>query len=397
MREVVENSPRVVGYSCLEGIKGEIQNKKNASKKKRQLLSQGEFYVVKFDKLSARTCKLLKNYSSLPHNNKNFPPLFDHENKLLYATRWQLEHIASCEETQLGGFIEHVIENPIDNFKRELFDVAYPHGKLHLGRRTHVMGILNVTPDSFYDGKRYSTMENAVNHASKMIEEGADIIDVGGESTRPGAHPVPEAEELKRVIPLIKILSKQTRKPISIDTYKASVAEKAIDAGASIINDIGGLLMDKHMAKVAAKAKVPVIIMHKKGNPRTMQKHPVRGNVLSEIMSALRKSVVHAIEAGIDESKIILDPGIGFGKTLHQNLVILKRLREFKSMGFSLLIGTSRKKFIGAILNRSTEELLYGTLATLAVAVMNGAHIVRVHDVREAVQVVKICDAIGGS
>ena len=247
MREVVENSPRVVGYSCSEGIKGEIQN---------------------------------------------------------------------------------------DNFKRELFDVAYPHGKLHLGRRTHVMGILNVTPDSFYDGKRYNTTEIAVNHASKMIEEGADIIDVGGESTRPGAYPIPEAEELKRVIPLIKILSKQTRKPISVDTYKAKVAEKAIDAGASIINDIGGLLMDKHMAKVAAKAKVPVIIMHKKGNPRTMQKHPVRGNVLSEIKSALRKSVIHAINAGIDESKIILDPGIGFGKTLHQNLIILKRLREFKSMGF---------------------------------------------------------------
>src|SRR3990172_845537 len=397
MREVVENSPRVVGYSCLEGIKGEIQNKKNASKKKRQLLSQGEFYVVKFDKLSARTCTLLKNYSSLPHNNKNFPPLFDHENKLLYATRWQLEHIASCEETQLGGFIEHVIENPIGNFKRELFDVAYPHGKLHLGRRTHVMGILNVTPDSFYDGKRYDTVEIAVNHALKMVEEGADIIDVGGESTRPGAYPVSEAEELKRIIPLIKMLSKQTRKPISVDTYKAKVAEKAIDAGASIINDIGGLLMDKHMAKVAAEAKVPVIIMHKKGKPRTMQKYLIRKNVMSEIISYLQKSVSRAINAGIDEDKIILDPGIGFGKSLHQNLEILKRLKEFKSMGFPILIGTSRKKFIGTILKLSVQERLYGTLATLAIAVMNGAHIVRVHDVREAVQVVRICDAIGNS
>ena len=171
-----------------------------------------------------------------------------------------------------------------DNFKRELFDVAYPHGKLHLGRRTHVMGILNVTPDSFYDGKRYNTTELAVNHALKMIEEGADIIDVGGESTRPGAYPISEAEELKRVIPLIKMLSKQTRKPISVDTYKAKVAEKAIDAGASIINDIGGLLMDKHMAQVSAEAKVPVIIMHKKGKPRTMQKNPIRKNVMSEIL-----------------------------------------------------------------------------------------------------------------
>jgi len=310
MRKVVENSPRVIGYSCLEGIECEIQN---------------------------------------------------------------------------------------DNFKRELFDVAYPHGKLHLGRRTHVMGILNVTPDSFYDGKRYNTVKNAVDHALKMVEEGADIIDVGGESTRPGAYPVSEAEELKRIIPLIKILSKQIRKPISIDTYKAKVAEKAIDAGASIINDIGGLLMNKHMAKVAAEAKVPVIIMHKKGKPRTMQKNPIRKNVMSEIMSYLQKSVSRAVNAGIDEDKIILDPGIGFGKTLHQNLKILKRLKEFKSMGFPILIGTSRKQFIGAILKLSTRERLYGTLATLSIAVMNGAHIVRVHDVREAVQVVRICDAIVNS
>ncbi len=284
-----------------------------------------------------------------------------------------------------------------DNFKRELFDVAYPHGKLHLGRRTHVMGILNVTPDSFYDGKRFNTTELAVNHALKMIEEGADIIDVGGESTRPGAYPISEAEELKRVIPLIKMLSKQTRKPISVDTYKAKVAEKAIDAGASIINDIGGLLMDKHMAQVSAEAKVPVIIMHKKGKPRTMQKNPIRKNVMSEILSYLQKSVSRAVNAGIDEDKIILDPGIGFGKSLHQNLEILKRLKEFKSMGFPVLIGTSRKQFIGAILKLSVQERLNGTLATLAVAVINGAHIVRVHDVREAVQVVRICDAIGNS
>ena len=310
MREVVENSPRVVGYSCFEGIKCEIKN---------------------------------------------------------------------------------------DTFKRELFDVAYPHGKLHLGRRTHVMGILNVTPDSFYDGKRYNTAEDAVNHASKMLEEGADIIDVGGESTRPGAYPISEAEELKRVIPLIKLLSKEVRKPISIDTYKARVAEKAIEAGASIINDIGGLLMDKHMAQVAAEAKVPVIIMHKKGKPRTMQKYPIRKNVMSEIISYLQKSVSRAVNAGIDEDKIIMDPGIGFGKTLCQNLEILKRLREFKSMGFPILIGTSRKQFIGAILKLSVQERLYGTLATLAIAVMNGAHIVRVHDVREAVQVVRICDAVGNS
>ena len=196
------------------------------------------------------------------------------------------------------------------------------------------------------------------------------------------------------MIPVIKKLSKKLRKPISIDTYKAKVAEKAIDAGASIINDIGGLFTDKKMAQVAAGSHVPVIVMHKKGTPRTMQKYPIRKNVLSGIMSSLRKSISIAIDAGIDKDRIILDPGIGFGKTVQQNLEILKRLKEFQSMGFPILVGTSRKQFIGTILNLSVRERLYGTLATIAVAVMNIAHIVRVHDVRESVQVVTMCDAI---
>ncbi|MCF6156741.1 MAG: dihydropteroate synthase [Candidatus Brocadia sp.] len=288
-------------------------------------------------------------------------------------------------------------EDITDNFKRRFFDVPFPHGILHLGKKTYVMGILNVTPDSFYDGERYNTLENAVDHALKMVEEGADIIDVGGESTRPGAHPVSEAEEIKRVIPVIKMLSKQIRKPVSIDTYKAKIAEKAIDAGVSIINDIGGLLMDKKMAKIAAETKVPVVIMHKKGTPRTMQKYPLRKNVLPEIMSSLRKSISVAMDSGIQENRIIVDPGIGFGKTVQHNMEILRRLGELGSMGFPILIGTSRKRFIGTILKLSVQESLYGTLATLAIAVMNGAHIVRVHDVREAVQIVTMCDAIRNS
>ena len=289
---------------------------------------------------------------------------------------------------------EQTAENTRDIIKRECFDVPYPSGTLYLGSKTYVMGILNVTPDSFYDGKRYDAGENAIEHALKMTEEGADIIDIGGESTRPGASPLSEEEEINRVIPVIKKLSKKLRKPISVDTYKAKVAEKAIDAGASIINDIGGLLSDKKMAQVAAGSHVPVIVMHKKGTPRTMQKYPIRKNVLSEIMSSIRKSISIAIDAGIDKDRIILDPGIGFGKTVQQNLEILKRLKEFQSMGFPILVGTSRKQFIGTILNLSAQERLYGTLATIAVAVMNGAHIVRVHDVRESVQVVTMCDAI---
>jgi dihydropteroate synthase len=287
------------------------------------------------------------------------------------------------------------IQDRPDNLKRGCFDVPYPQGILNLGTKTYVMGILNVTPDSFYDGKRYATHESAVEHALDMVSCGADIIDVGGESTRPGASPVAETEEITRVIPLIKLLSKRIRAPISIDTYKAAVAERAIDAGASIINDIGGLRMDKEMARVAAASQVPVIIMHKKGSTRTMQKYPLRKNACAEIRSFLKKSISLAVSAGVKRERIIVDPGIGFGKTAQQNLEILRRLREFASLGFPVLVGTSRKKFIGAVLDIPVHERLYGTLATLAVAVMNGAHIVRVHDVREAVQVVTLCDAIG--
>lgn len=285
---------------------------------------------------------------------------------------------------------ESIHENPGNGY----FEIDYPRGKLCLGRKTHIMGVLNITPDSFYDGNRNFVPEDAINHAHKIIAEGADIIDIGGESTRPGASPISAEEELKRVIPLIKILSKEINKPISIDTYKAVVAKRAIEEGASMVNDIGGLIDDKNMSKVIAGARVPVIIMHKKGSPLTMQKNPICKDLFPEIMSCLKRSISTAMEAGIEKSKIILDPGIGFGKTMQQNLEILKRLYEFKGMGYPLLIGTSRKNFIGALLNVSVQERLCGTLATLAVAIMNGANIIRVHDVKAAVHVATICDAI---
>jgi dihydropteroate synthase len=259
-------------------------------------------------------------------------------------------------------------------------------------RRTYIMGILNVTPDSFSDGGRYFTVDSAVEHAMKMIEDGADIIDVGGESTRPGSEPVPLEEELRRVIPVIKEIVKRTDVPISIDTYKSEVARQALDNGAVIVNDISGLRFDEKMVEVIAQYNASVVIMHIKGTPKTMQQNPCYDDVISEIYGYLSEGIERAQSYGIKQ--IIVDPGIGFGKRLVDNLEIIRRLREFKSLGYPILIGVSRKSFIGNILNLPVEERLEGTAGAVAISVWNGANIVRVHDVKEMTRVVRIVDAI---
>jgi dihydropteroate synthase len=280
----------------------------------------------------------------------------------------------------------------IDGFSGD--DLIYKFGDVEFdfSKRTYVMGILNVTPDSFSDGGRYFTLDLALEHALKMIEDGADIIDVGGESTRPGSDPVPIEEELRRVIPVIKELAKRTKVPISIDTYKSEVARQALDNGALIVNDISGLRFDEKMAEVVAEYKASVVLMHIKGTPKTMQQNPEYKDVISEIYSYLSESVDLALSAGIKQ--IIVDPGIGFGKRLIDNLEIIRRLREFKSLGYPILIGVSRKSFIGNILNLPVDQRLEGTAGAVAISVWNGANIVRVHDVKEMVRVVRIVDAI---
>jgi len=266
---------------------------------------------------------------------------------------------------------------------------------LDFSKKTYIMGILNITTDSFYDGGKYISIDKAVKHALKMVDEGADIIDIGGESTRPGAEPISVDEELKRVIPVIEILSKKLSIPISIDTYKAKVAEGAINAGATIINDISGLRFDPLMPEVASKYKVPVIIMHIKGTPKDMQKNPQYDALIPEITEYLRGSIVLAKQAGVEENMIIIDPGIGFGKLLDHNLQIIKNLKEFTQLGKPILIGVSRKSFIGKILNdASPSERLEGTASSVAISVINGANIVRVHDVGLMSKVVKVADAI---
>lgn len=257
------------------------------------------------------------------------------------------------------------------------------------------MGILNVTPDSFSDGGRFYALESAIRHGVGMIEDGADIIDVGGESTRPGAEPVSLQEELKRVIPVIKEIARvKPRAVISIDTYKSTVAEAAIKAGARIVNDISGLGFDKRLADVVRKYKVPLIIMHIKGTPRNMQDNPVYTDVISEITRYFRKRIELALAKGINRNQIIVDPGIGFGKKAKDNYEILRRLGELKSLGRPIMLGTSRKSFIGQVLNLPPEQRIIGTAATCAVGIMNGANIIRVHDVVEMKQVATICEQI---
>jgi dihydropteroate synthase len=271
--------------------------------------------------------------------------------------------------------------------------VRYPGGSLSFGRRTYVMGVLNVTPDSFSDGGDWIDPDRAVRRARTMVREGADLVDVGGESTRPGARPVSAEEEIRRVVPVIARLARE-RILVSIDSSKAAVAEAAFRAGAKILNDVTALRGDPAMGRLAARAGVPVILMHMKGSPRTMQRNPEYRDVVKEIVSFFREILRIALRAGISRDKIILDPGIGFGKSPEHNLEILRRLDEFRSLGRPLAIGTSRKSFIGRALGRRVDDRVSGTAATVAAAILRGADVVRVHDVREMSDVAHMTDLL---
>jgi dihydropteroate synthase len=258
------------------------------------------------------------------------------------------------------------------------------------------MGALNITPDSFSDGGRFLERAKAVEEGRRLAEEGADILDIGGESTRPGAKPVPEEEETGRVVPVIEELTSRLSIPISIDTRKSGVAERALQAGAEMVNDVSALQHDRRMVEVVARWKVPVVLMHLRGEPETMQAHTHYDDLMGEILEFFGERMVFAESRGIARDQIVLDPGIGFGKSLEQahNLVILKHLERFKVLNRPLLVGTSRKAFIGKILGLPPEDREEGTMATVAVAIMNGANIVRVHEVGRMRRVVRVADAI---
>ncbi len=260
---------------------------------------------------------------------------------------------------------------------------------LDLSRGPRLMGILNVTPDSFSDGGQYLTAEAAVARAEVMAEEGADLIDVGGESTRPGAAPVPLEEELRRVVPIVEILAQRLpQTPLSVDTTKAEVARQCLDAGASLINDVSALQFDTKMVDVVRKHQIPVVLMHMQGDPRTMQKHPVYKDVIQDIQAFFKERLAWAVKNGLKPEQILLDPGIGFGKTVEHNLEILRNLKSFLALGHPLVLGTSRKSFIGKVLGSEDkplppEDRLEGTLATHLWAAQQGVHILRVHDVKQ--------------
>lgn len=265
---------------------------------------------------------------------------------------------------------------------------------LPLHSRVHLMGVLNVTPDSFSDGGRFLAPDAAVAHALAMVEAGADIIDIGAESTRPGSTPVEEREETRRLIPVVREICRRASVPISIDTTKASVARLALEAGASIINDISALRNDVEMGSVVAEAGAGLVLMHAQGTPQTMQQAPTYQDVVAEVRQFLAERVQTALEFHISPTQILLDPGIGFGKNLDHNLTLLAHVPELVSLGYPLLVGVSRKAFIGQVLGRPVEQRTMGTAAASAMAILGGARVIRVHDVGAGRDVVTMIEAI---
>lgn len=265
---------------------------------------------------------------------------------------------------------------------------------LDFTRKTYVMGILNCTPDSFYPASRNETIREALKNAREMIGAGVDIIDVGGESSRPGSESIETDEEIRRVIPVVQAIRKESDIMISVDTRRKEIAERSLDAGADIINDISGLRHNDELARLVARRRVPIVLMHMRGTPKTMQKQASYKNTISEILRELQPSIAAAIGAGIASEMIIIDPGVGFGKRAQDNLRIIRELASLKSLNFPILIGLSRKSFIGEILDRPVEKRLIGTVTANTLAVINGANIIRVHDVGDAVEMVKVIDSV---
>lgn len=316
---------------------------------------------------------------------------------LIMGTLKQVSALAKKLSRQPFGLdlLARELAELLKNINRDNFVLKTSRRTIKLGGRTHVMGIVNVTPDSFSDGGCFYSCEKAVEQGLCLAGEGADIIDVGGESTRPGSAAVPVSVELKRVIPVIEKLAQKIKIPISIDTKKAKVARAAVEAGAEIINDVSGLNGDKEMAKTVAKTRAAIVIMHMRGQPKNMQSGDLRYNdLMGEIIDCLGKGADKAMKSGVNRERIVIDPGIGFGKTVEDNYRIIRNLSELKVLGLPVLIGTSRKSFIGKVTGDEPQQRMEGTAATVTAAILNGCNIIRVHDVASMKKVAAIADAV---
>jgi dihydropteroate synthase len=360
--------------------------------------------VVHVDNVDTRAANILKQEMLSIGGEASLPrEVFDFEGKEVSAIlSGSLKHYKLLtKKLKRQPFGLKALSQELEALFR--FDRAGRERVLRLGERdydldgrTLVMGVINVTPDSFSDGGLFSDAEAAVEHALRLVEEGADILDVGGESTRPGSDFISLDEELSRVMPVVEGLADSSEAPLSIDTTKAEVARRALDAGCVMVNDISAMRLDEEMLPLVVERGVPFCLMHMQGMPKDMQAEPHYDDVVGEISRFLRERAEAAEEAGADPAKIIVDPGIGFGKTLQHNLEILRRLDELKSLGYPLLLGPSRKSFIGRILELDVDERVEGTAASVALGIDHGADIIRVHDVKEMVRVARVADAITG-
>lgn len=366
-------------------------------------LKKSKIIALKLESLSQASCNILKQValtsdSDCAIHRKVISGRKKKADAILIATLRGLEKI--CEKLAYQPEFLKPLKDKLEGFlksyqERDSFLLKFKNRTYNLKERILIMGILNLTPDSFYDGGRFRDVKEAIEYAIKMAEEGADIIDIGGESTRPGSEPVPLKEELNRVLPVLKELKKRIKIPISIDTYKSEVAKICLSEGAEIVNDISGLRFDKKMAEIVASYNAYCVIMHIKGKPKTMQNRVFYKDVIKEIYDYFQGRIDYAINQGIKREKIIIDPGIGFGKLLEHNLEIIRRLEEFKSLNLPILVGHSRKSFIGKILNYpEPEKRLFGSIGCAVLLALKGANILRVHDAKETKEAIKVYEAI---
>ena len=393
----MRHNAHLLNLHSLEELKQEMEIIGADETGIRYMLPKGELLHIKLQNVGLRAANIVKQEmlsrggEAVLHKEVSMLTK-ELSDILLIGTRRQLQEAIKKFQLQPFGLKEIARELQevlvsVDNNSKSKKQIFCPSGAISLDERTIIMGILNITPDSFSDGGKYNNPQQAVLQAKMLVEAGADIIDVGGESTRPGHSAVSEADELARVIPVIEALKKELNVPISIDTYKSEVAKRAIAAGAEIINDVWGFKKDPEMARTAAELDVPVVLMHNR-------QQPGYHSIMSDIISDLRESIKIALEAGVKQHHIILDPGIGFGKTYSDNLIVMNSLEDIVALGYPVLLGTSRKSMIGNALGLPTTERVEGTAATVAIGIMKGCKIMRVHDVKEIKRVSKMADAI---